>query len=120
MGDNDSRLLAVKKSALIYITAIFRSKNVDRIRACFDFKIHLYIEKYLFCNPPMNIKLEALNIMKEISFGLVDLDELSWIFGNNYNKIMDKTISNKSEPIENIEESSIYLLNRLGFKFLND
>jgi hypothetical protein len=95
LGENSEiRNLANKKSALVYISSVFKSKNVDRIRACFDFRIHAYIDKYLFGNHPLNIKIEALNIMKDISLGLVDMDEVSWLFGNNYGKVFDKTFKN--------------------------
>jgi Ca2+-binding EF-hand superfamily protein len=92
---------ANKKSALTYINSILRTRNVDKIRALFDFKIHMFIEKFLFIHiNDLMIKTEVLNILKEISFGLVDIDELSWLFGNNYTKIFEKTISNKSDPME--------------------
>ncbi len=96
--------LASKKSALVYINSVFRSKNTDKIRACFDFKIHRYIVKYLPNNDP-HLKLEVLCIYKEISLGLVDMDELSWLFGNNYSKIFEKTVHNKSDPIDSNELS---------------
>lgn len=92
---------ANKKSALTYINSILKTRNVEKIRALFDFKIHMFIEKFLFIHiNDIMIKTEVLNILKEISFGLVDIDELSWLFGNNYTKIFEKTIGNKSDPME--------------------
>jgi hypothetical protein len=116
---NEVRNLANKKSALVYISSIFKSKNVDRIRACFDFRIHAYIDKYLFGNHPLNIKIEALNIMKDISLGLVDLDELSWLFGNNYTKVFDKTFKNVDVDTKDSNEDFNWDSNFSLINFLN-
>lgn len=90
--------LSSKRAALSYFSTIFKSKNLDKIRACFDFKIHLFIVKFLNSNNQL-LRNEALSIFKEISFAIIDLDELNWLFGNNYNSIFDSIINNKSEPI---------------------
>jgi len=100
--------IASKKSGLVYINSIFRGKNTDKIRACFDFKIHLFIVKFLNNNDPL-LKFEALSIFKEISLGLVDMDELSWLFGNNYSNIFEKSGNNKSDELN---ESSKNFLNK--------
>jgi len=101
--------IASKKSGLVYINSVFRSKNSDKIRACFDFKVHRFIVKFLTNNDPL-LKFEALSIFKEISLGLVDMDELSWLFGNSYSKIFAATVKSTSDQIDSNElnESSKY------------
>jgi hypothetical protein len=119
-GENSEvRNVANKKSALVYISSVFKSKNVDRIRACFDFRIHAYIDKYLFGNHPLNIKIEALNIMKDISLGLVDMDEVSWLFGNNYGKVFDKTFKNVEVDFKDGAEDFNWDSNFSLINFLN-
>ena len=88
-----------RKSALVYINSIFRNKNFDKIKACFDFKIQHLIVKFLY-SKNNSLLTECLQIFNEFSICLVDLGELSWLFGNNYKKILEKTTHNKSEVIE--------------------
>lgn len=87
-----------RKSALVYLNSIFRNKNHDKIKACFDFKVQHLIVKFLY-SKDNSLLIECLHIFNEFSICLIDLCELSWLFGNNYNKILEKTTHNKSEVI---------------------
>ena len=92
------KYLANKKSSLIYILSLLKSKKVDKIRACYDFKVHKFIEKYLI-SKDNQLKIEAILILKEISTGLVDYEEVLWAFGNNYMNVYEKTQNSKSDVI---------------------
>ena len=78
-----------KRNALSFIHTILKNKNSYKIRGCLDFKIHFIIQKFLFSNQNnLSIKKEIFNILKEISLCLIDMNEISWLFGNNYEKII--------------------------------
>ena len=86
-----------RKNCLNYLNIVFKSKNSAKIRGCLDCKIHLIIQKYLFTTiNDLEIKKDLFNILKEISLSLVDMNEISWQFGNNYEKIYDKKNINTS------------------------
>ena len=83
--------IEIKRNSLNYLNIVFKSKNSAKIRGCLDCKIHLIIQKYLFTSiNDLGIKKDLFNILKEISLSLVDMNEISWQFGNNYEKIYDK------------------------------
>ena len=85
---NLKQLNEMKKNALNYLNIIFKSKNSSKIRGCLDCKIHFLIQEYLFTSiNDIKIKKELFKILKEISLSLVDVNEISWLFGNNYEKI---------------------------------
>ena len=101
----------IKKHALNYINIVFKGKNSSKIRGVLDCKIHYIIEKYLFTSiNDYGIKKELFNILKEISLCLIDMNEISWLFGNNYEKIFQtKNKNNLVMDLENnpyINESS--------------
>ena len=86
-----------RKNCLNYLNIVFKSKNSAKIRGCLDCKIHLIIQKYLFTTiNDLEIKKDLFNILKEISLSLVDMNEISWQFGNNYDKIYEKKNINTS------------------------
>ena len=90
-SSNNKKNIEVKRNSLNYLNIVFKSKNSDKIRGCLDCKIHLIIQKYLFTSiSDLGIKKDLFNILKEVSLSLVDMNEISWQFGNNYEKIYDK------------------------------
>jgi len=110
------KYLANKKSSLIYILSLLKSKKADKIRACYDFKVHNFIEKYLI-SKDHQLKIDTILILKEISCGLVDYEEVLWSFGNNYANVYEKTQKSKSDMIntntvneENLMMSKINIL----------
>lgn len=101
-GDNDpSKNLVNKRNALSYIYTLFKGRNQFKIRACLDFKVHYYILSFLFTNTnDFAIKQEILNILKEISISLVDMNEIAWLFGNNYSKVFNDIYKSKSDMFD--------------------
>ena len=96
----------MKRNALNYINIVFKSKNNSKLRGCLDCKIHLIIQKFLYTSiNDFGIKKELYNILKEISLSLVDMNEISWIFGKNYEKIFGAKNKNKSNLIMDLENS---------------
>ena len=96
--NNPHKNLVNKKNALSYINTIFKGKNENKIRACLDFKVHYLITRFLYTNiSDFTIKHEVFAILKEISINLIDMDEISWMFGNNYNKIFNSNYKEKSD-----------------------
>ena len=94
-----------RKNCLNYLNIVFKSKNSAKIRGCLDCKIHLIIQKYLFTTiNDLGIKKDLFNILKEISLSLVDMNEISWQFGNNYDKIFEK--KNNGNTIVDLENNS--------------
>ena len=94
-----------KRTSLSYINVIFKGKNEYKIRACLDFKVHFIIQEFLFTNISDEvIKNEVLNILKEISMTLIDMNEISWMFGNNYNRIFNSP--NKKNDILELNENN--------------
>ena len=94
----------IKRNALNYINIVFKNKNSSKIRGCLDCKIHFIIQKYLFTSiNDFGIKRELFNILKEISLSLVDMNEISWLFGNNYEKIFAK--KNKNNLVMDLENN---------------
>jgi hypothetical protein len=92
----------IKLKTLKYINTLFKGKNQYKIRACFDYKIHFIIQKFLFTyNESLNVKKEIYDILKEISINLINLTEIGWIFGNNYKK------NEKLQLNENIFENGL-------------
>ena len=90
-SSNQKKNIETKRNALNYINIVLKSKNSSKIRGCLDCKIHLVIQKYLFTSiNDMGIKKDLFNILKEISLSLIDMNEISWQFGNNYEKIYEK------------------------------
>ena len=89
LDSNDThKNLLNKRSSLGYIHTIFKGKNEYKIRACLDFKVHFIILQFLYTNLiDESIKVEVFNILKEISMNLIDMTEISWITGNNYNRL---------------------------------
>lgn len=104
---NIRQMNETKKNALNYINILFKGKNASKIRACLDCKIHFFIQKYLYTSiNELGIKKELFTILKEISLCLLDNNEISWLFGNNYEKIygMNK-IKNKNNNILDLESN---------------
>jgi len=100
----------IKKNALNYLNIVFKSKNSSKIRGCLDCKIHFIIQKYLYTSiNDMGIKKELFNILKEISLSLVDMNEISWLFGNNYEKIFGVMNKNKNNNIIMDLENNPYI-----------
>ena len=88
---NHKKNVETKRKSLNYLTIVLKSKNSSKIRGCLDCKFHLIIQKYLFTSTDdIGIKKDLFNILKEISLSLVDMNEISWQFGNNYEKIYEK------------------------------
>ena len=88
LRNKDNTNLYEKKNALNYINIVLKSKNENRIRGCLDCKIHFTIQKYLYTyNNDLAIKKELYNMLKEVSLCLIDISEINWLFGNNYEKI---------------------------------
>ena len=94
----------MKRKALNYINIIFKSKNTSKIRGCLDCKIHFLIQEYLYTSiNDIKIKKELFKILKEISISLVDVNEISWLFGNNYEKmygIKSKKINQNNDLLD--------------------
>ena len=83
-----SKNIVLKRNALKYINTMLHSKNEYKVRACLDFKVHLLIQMLLYTNGiDYSILREVFGIMKEISSNLVDMNEIQWLFGNNYKTI---------------------------------
>ena len=104
---NIRQMNETKKNALNYINILFKGKNASKIRACLDCKIHFFIQKYLYTSiNELGIKKELFTILKEISLCLLDNNEISWLFGNNYEKIygLNKT-KNKNSNILDLESN---------------
>ena len=90
-----------KRNALSYIHIILQNKNSYKIRGCLDFKIHFIIQKFLFTNQNnLSIRREIFNILKEISLCLVDMNEINWLFGNNFDKVFGEISKEKTDLIE--------------------
>ena len=88
---NYRKNVEAKRKSLNYLNIVLKSKNSAKIRGCLDCKLHLIIQKYLFTSmDDIGIKKDLFNILKEISLSLVDMNEISWQFGNNYEKIFEK------------------------------
>ena len=100
--ENDpSKNLVNKRNALSYIYTLFKGKNEYKIRACLDTKVHFFVQSFLYTNAnDYSIKKEVLNIFKEISINLTDINEISWMFGNNYAKIFNETYKSKSDTLD--------------------
>ena len=100
---NYRKNIETKRNSLNYINIVLKNKNSAKIRGCLDCKIHLIIQKYLFTNiNDLGIKKDLFNILKEISLSLVDMNEISWQFGNNYEKIYEKRNNNINKIPSNI------------------
>ena len=108
---NMKQMTEIKRNALNYINIIFKSKNCSKIRGCLDCKIHFLIQKFLFTSiNEIGIKKELFNILKEISLSLVDLNEISWLFGNNYEKIFGSKSKKKNKNNDLIDlENNPYI-----------
>ena len=90
-----------KRNALSFMHTILKNKNSYKIRGCLDFKIHFIVQKFLFSNQNnLSIKKEIFNILKEISFCLVDMNEVSWMFGNNYDRVFGEIYKEKTDLID--------------------
>ena len=101
--DDNSHLknLEDKRNALSYIHTILQNKNSYKIRGCLDFKIHFIIQKFLFTNQNnLSIRKEIFNILKEISLCLVDMNEINWMIGNNFNKVFGEIYKEKTDLID--------------------
>ncbi len=93
--------LVNKRSSLGYIHTIFKGKNEYKIRACLDFKVHFIILQFLYTNLiDESIKVEVFNILKEISMNLIDMTEISWMTGNNYNRIFLNIYHEKTDVFD--------------------
>ena len=93
--------LVNKRASLGYIHTIFKGKNEYKIRACLDFKVHFIIFQFLYTNLiDEAIKVEIFNILKEISVNLIDMTEISWMFGNNYNRIFVNIYKEKTDVFD--------------------
>ena len=104
---NNKQKNEIKKNALNYFNIVFKSKNCSKIRGCLDCKVHFIIQKYLFTSiKDYAIKKELFNILKEISLTLVDMNEISWLFGNNYEKIYGSSNKNKNNISMDLENNS--------------
>ena len=102
-SDENSYLknLEDKKNGLSFIHTILQNKNRYKIRGCLDFKIHFIIQKFLFTNQNnLSIKKEIFNILKEISLCLVDMNEINWLFGNNFDKVFGELYKEKTDLID--------------------
>ena len=107
-----NKTLINKRTALSYINAIFKRKNEYKIRACLDFKVHFIIQEFLFTNISDEvIKKEVLDILKEISMTLIDMNEIAWMFGNNYNRIFNPANKSKADILELNENTGKNLSN---------
>ena len=90
-----------KKNGLSFIHTILQNKNRYKIRGCLDFKIHFIIQKFLFTNQNnLSIKKEVFNILKEISLCLIDMNEINWMFGNNFDKVFGELYKEKTDLID--------------------
>ena len=87
-----------KRNALSYIHTILQNRNSYKIRGCLDFKIHFIIQKFLYTNQNnLSIRKEIFNILKEISLCLVDMNEINWMFGNNFDKVFGEIYKEKTD-----------------------
>ena len=104
---NYRQMIQIKKDALNYVNIVFKTKNSSKIRGVLDCKFHFLIQEYLYTNiNELEIKKELFNILKEISLCLLDLNEISWLFGNNYEKIYgENKIKNKNSNILDLESN---------------
>ena len=105
MKNNDEKShlknLEDKKNGLSFIHTILQNKNRYKIRGCLDFKIHFIIQKFLFTNQNnLSIKKEVFNILKEISLCLIDMNEINWMFGNNFDKVFGELYKEKTDLID--------------------
>ena len=90
-----------KRNALSYIHTILQNKNSYKIRGCLDFKIHFIIQRFLYTNQNnLSIRKEIFNILKEISLCLVDINEINWMFGNNFDKVFGEIYKEKTDLID--------------------
>ena len=90
-----------KKNGLSFIHTILQNKNRYKIRGCLDFKIHFIIQKFLFTNQNnLSIKKEVFNILKEISICLIDMNEINWMFGNNFDKVFGELYKEKTDLLD--------------------
>ena len=90
-----------KRNALSYIHTILQNRNSYKIRGCLDFKIHFIIQKFLFTNQNnLTIRKEIFNILKEISLCLVDMNEINWMFGNNFDRVFGEIYREKTDLID--------------------
>ena len=90
-----------KRNALSFIHTILKNKNSYKVRACLDFKIHFIIQKFLFNNQNnLSIRKEIFNILKEISLCLLDMNEINWMFGNNFDKVFGEIYKEKTDLID--------------------
>ena len=105
---NNKKNIETKRNSLNYLNIVLKSKNSAKIRGCLDCKIHLIIQKYLFTSiNDFGVKKDLFNILKEISLSLVDMNEISWQFGNNYEKILEKKNNNYQNNTNiNLENNS--------------
>ena len=105
---NNKQKNEIKRNALNYIKIVFKGKNSSKIRGCLDCKIHFIIQKFLFTSiNDLGIKTELFNILKEISLTLVDMNEISWLFGNNYERIYGPSNKIKSNnSVMDLENNS--------------
>ena len=102
-NDENSHLknLEDKKNGLSFIHTILQNKNRYKIRGCLDFKIHFIIQKFLFTNQNnLSIKKEVFKILKEISLCLIDMNEINWMFGNNFDKVFGELYKEKTDLID--------------------
>ena len=105
MKNNDENAymknLEDKRNGLSFIHTILQNKNRYNIRGCLDFKIHFIIQKFLFTNQNnLSIKKEVFNILKEISLCLIDMNEINWMFGNNFDKVFGELYKEKTDLID--------------------
>ena len=78
----------------------YQSLQILAIKGCLDFKIHFIIQKFLFTNQNnLSIKKEVFNILKEISLCLIDMNEINWMFGNNFDKCFEELYKEKTDLI---------------------
>ena len=90
-----------KRNALSYIHTILQNRNSYKIRGCLDFKIHFIIQQFLYTNQNnLSIRKEIFNILKEISLCLVDMNEINWMFGNNFDKVFGEIYKEKTDLID--------------------
>lgn len=82
-----------KKSAIIYMNTVLKHKDINRLYAFIDIKPHLYLPRFLN-SPNQILKNECIHILKDISFRLIDKQELSWVFGNEYETFISNIINN--------------------------
>ena len=102
-GDESTHFknLEDKRNVLSYIHTILQNRNSYKIRGCLDFIIHFIIQQFLYINKSnLSIRKEIFNILKEISLCLVDMNEIIWMFGNNFDKVFGEIYKEKTDLID--------------------